>query len=238
MLAKGGGSMSATPTPIIGVSLGHRHEKTAISVTERVYVPTGETFNAPVRGQLEAREEVRVEYRVRHLERYGPPSRYASVASRLPEIACKIGEDFILVVDVTATGRPVYQLIYQEMRLGIEGTGLRFKHCPITVSGLAGGVSSSPDVGWIVPRRDLISNAQIMFDEGRLKIAEGLDLAGALKEELLAFKPKPPKPDDLDAWRVGKDDDLVLAVTCGAWAAQRFLRKENSVPAGTLAPAE
>jgi hypothetical protein len=38
--------VSTAPVPIVGVSLGHRHEKTAISVTERAYVSTGETFNA------------------------------------------------------------------------------------------------------------------------------------------------------------------------------------------------
>jgi hypothetical protein len=152
--------------PIIGVSLGHRHERTAISVTERAYVPTGETFNAIdydyryKRNRLEAREKVRVEYRVRHLERSGPPSRYAKVAQRIPEVAQQIEEDFILVVDITATGRPAYSLILGELQVALKDTRVRFKHCPITVSGIAGGVSRSPDVGQIVPRRDLISASQ------------------------------------------------------------------------------
>jgi hypothetical protein len=226
----------ANTTPIVGVSLGHRHEKTAISVVERTYVPTGEAFNARgYRGELEARQAVAVEYRVRHLERHGPPSRYASVARRVPEIADEIGRDFVLVVDVTATGRSAYALLYQELRLALEGTGIRFRHTPITVSGAAGGVSMSPDAGWLVPRRDLISASQILFDEAQLRIAEALELAGALRDELLAFKPVAKKPgDDLEGWREGKDDDLVLAVATSVWAAQRFLRKETSVPAGTL----
>jgi hypothetical protein len=103
---------------------------------------------------------------------------------------------------------------------------------------VAGGVSKSPDVGHLVPRRDLISASQILFDEGQLKIAEGLDLAHALRDELLSFKPKAAKAtDDLEGWREGKDDDLVLAVATSVWAAERFLRKRESVPAGTLAPA-
>ncbi len=226
--------MSTTPVPIIGVSLGHRHEKTAISVTERGYVLSGKTFNAVdydyryKRTRLEAREEVKVEYRVRHLERHGPPSRYKKVAERLAEIVREIEGDFILVADITATGRPVYALILSELK----ESGRYFKHCPITVSGLAGGVSKSPDVGQIVPRRDLISASQILFDEGQLKIAEGLSLAGALRDELLAFKPKAHKPDDLEGWREGKDDDLVLAVATSVWAAERFLRKRDSVPVG------
>ncbi len=195
--------MRTTAVPIIGVSLGRRHEKTALSVTERTYIPTGERFNTkhyePGYGwpRLEVLEKVTVEYRVRHLERH--PSRYAALAQRIPEVAHKIGEDFILVVDITATGRPAYSLILGELQAALKDTRIRFKHCSITVSGVAGGVSKSPDIGQIVPRRDLISASQILFDEGQLKIAEALELADTLKDELLAFKPKADKPgDDLE----------------------------------------
>jgi hypothetical protein len=192
------------------VSLGHRHEATAISVTERVYVPTGEAFTAErrvgVRVTLQAREGVSTEYRVRHLERLGSPSRYAEFAQRVPQIARELDRDFLLVVDVTATGRPVYSLILGELVSALEGTEIRFKHAPVSVTGIAGGVSRSPDVGLLVPRRDLISASQILFDADQLK-------------------------------REGKDDDLVLAVACGVWAAERFLKKEDSVPAGSFGAA-
>ena len=233
--------MSVAPVPIVGVSLGHRHQKTAISVTERAYIPTGETFNALdydhryKRTRLMAHEKVIVEYHVRHLERHGPPSRYASVAQRMPEVVHKIGQEFILVVDMTATGRPAYSLILAELTSTLEGTRFRFKHCPLTVSGVAGGVSRSPDVGFLVPRRDLISVSQILFDKGQLKIAEALPLARTLTDELLAFKPKAETPgDELEGWREGKDDDLVLAVAISVWAPERFLRRKDSVPFGAL----
>jgi hypothetical protein len=229
----------SAPVPIIGVSLGHRHEHTALSVTERAYVPTGEAFTSerrvggyPGRTTLQARERVAAEYRVRHLERL--PSRYAEVAQRIPEIAREVCRDFLLVADITATGRPAYSLILGELISGLEGTGIRFTHGPLTVTGVAGGVSKSPDVGHLVPRRDLISASQILFDAGQLKIAQDLELASTLRDELLAFRPKPPKPDDLEGWREGKDDDLVLAVACGVWAAERFLEKEDSVSLGSL----
>jgi hypothetical protein len=142
----------------------------------------------------------------------------------------------VLVLDITAGGRPVYQRIYQEIRRTLEEPRIHITYCPITVSGVAGGVSKSPDVGWLVPRRDLISATQILFDEGHLKIAEGLELANTLKDELLAFKPKPSrdKPDDVEGWREGIDDELVLAVATGLWACERFLRKEESRPVGDL----
>lgn len=161
--------MSTTSVPIVGVSLGHRHEKTAISVTERAYVPTGEQFTHVTRDEREwerhqTREQLATEYRVRHLERHGPPSRYSKVAGRVPEILRELGRDSILVVDITATGRPAYSLILSELSHALEATGLHFKHCPITVSGVAGGISKSPDAGYLVPRRDLISACQIAFD--------------------------------------------------------------------------
>jgi hypothetical protein len=215
--------------------LGHRHERTAISVTERAHVPTGERFNHVTHDErgwerYQTREHIATEYRVRHLERQGPPSRYASVAGRVPEILKEISRDSILVVDITATGRPAYALILGELSHALESTGLHFKHCPITVSGVAGGVSRSPDVGYIVPRRDLISACQIAFDEERLKIAEGLSLAGTLRDEMLAFKPKALKPNDLEGWRERPHDDLVLAVAVSVWVAERFMRKKDSVP--------
>ncbi len=148
--------MSTLLVPIVGVSLGHRHEKTAISVTERAFVPTGERFNHVTydeRGweRCQTREHLATEYRVRHLERHGPPSRYASVAARVPEILMELGRESVLVVDITATGHPAYSLILSELSHALEGTSLRFKHCPITVSSIAGGVSTSPDVGQIIP---------------------------------------------------------------------------------------
>nr|MDP9476350.1 hypothetical protein [Actinomycetota bacterium] len=94
-------------------------------------------------------------------------------------------------------------------------------------------VSHSPDVGWLVPRRDLVSAALLLFEQEQLKIAEGLALAGTLTREFEDFKPKAPK-EELEGWRLAKNDDLVLAVAMGVWAAERFLRKEDSIPAGGL----
>ena len=238
--------MSTDTTPIVGVSLGHRHQKTAISVIERAYMRApGEMFtevrhDGPYGGaRFEAREPVTLEYRVRHLERHGPPSRYTKIAERIPEIlrevAQEIGTKVDLTLDITAGGRPVFTRIYQEIQRAPLGARTYLTYAPITVTGVAGGVSKSPDVGWLVPRRDLISTTQMLFDEGQLKIAEGLELAQTLKRELLDFKPKPDqKPDDLEGWREGKDDDLVLAVATSLWAVERFRPKKESRPAGDL----
>jgi hypothetical protein len=232
-------SSSADPIPIVGVSLGHVYQPTGLGVIERIYKGTGEMYTAPGydgRGlaRYEAREKVELQYHVRHLERLGPPTRYSKIATRIPEIVREIGRDLVFVVDITAAGRPAYARIYEELQPVLKDRGLHLTVCPITVTGVAGGVTRSPDnTGFLVPRRDLISATHIAFDDAKLKIAEGLSLTGMLTDELTSFKEKAKKPsDDLDGWREGKNDDLVLAVAVAIWACERFLIKEESRPAG------
>jgi hypothetical protein len=232
--------------PIVGVELGARMESTALSVIERVYVPAspGEAFNKVIydthhrRERLVASEKVMPQYRVRHLERRSPPVRYKGVAERVGELIQTVG-DCLLVVDITRTGRPVAALIREAVEDVLEGTSEanHVKLCPITVTGIAGGVSHSPDMGYLVPRRDLVSAGLLLFEQDQLKIAEGLDLAGTLTEEFTNFKPKPDPKDDLEGWRLAKNDDLVLSVAIVMWAAGRFLRKVDSAPVGSLGAA-
>ena len=61
-------------TRIIGVDLGQQRDYTAISITERVFLPTGkftrEPYGVDTYGRVLRRsvEEGRSEYRVRHLD--------------------------------------------------------------------------------------------------------------------------------------------------------------------------
>jgi hypothetical protein len=223
-----------TPLPIVGVELGARMENTALSVTERVYLPTGERFTASHhdhgRGRLQAREKVALEYHVRHLERCSPPVLYKGVAERVAELVGALGE-CVVTMDLTRTGRPIHTLIMGAVHEATKDTRASVSQCPITVTGEHGAVSRSPDVGWLVPRRDLVSSALPLFEQEQLKIAQGLDLARTLTQEFTDFKPKAPK-EELEGWRLAKKDDLVLCVAMSVWAAERFLRKEESVPTG------
>jgi len=240
-MPEGEGGVRTDPLPIVGVELGARMENTALSVTERAYVPTGDRFNAMQydhragRQTLESREKVAIQYRVRHLERRSPPVRYKGVAERVAELVGAVG-DCVVAVDLTRTGRPVHSLIMKAIHEATKDAGASVKHCPLTVTGEFGAVSHSPDVGWLVPRRDLVSSALLLFEQEQLKIAEGLDLAATLSGEFESFTPKAPK-EELEGWRLGRNDDLVLAVALCVWAAERFLRKEDSVPTGALGAA-
>ena len=153
----------------------------------------------------------------------------------MAELVGAVG-DCVVAMDLTRTGRPVHSLIMKAIHGATKDAGVSVRRCPVTVTGEFGAVSHSPDVGWLVPRRDLVSSALLLFEQEQLKIAEGLDLAGTLTREFEAFKPKAPK-EELEGWRLGAHDDLVLAVAMSIWAAERFLRKEDSVPTGALGAA-
>jgi len=151
------------------------------------------------------------------------------VADRVGEIATRLG-DGMVVVDMTRVGRPVYRNIVDAVNKAIGEAKVSTVFGAATVTGIAGGVSHSPGAGWLVPRRDLVTAALLLFEDDSLKIAESLDLAPTLIEEFTNFKLKPDPKDDLEGWRLAANDDLVLAVAISTWAAERFLRKATSRP--------
>jgi hypothetical protein len=103
--------------PVVGVAFGYRHQRTAISITERHHVPTGEQFTRayqsgmPMHERLQLRERLHTEYRVRHLERHGPDVICSRVNRRLVELVKELDQDLALILDVTGTGRPVWDLL-------------------------------------------------------------------------------------------------------------------------------
>jgi hypothetical protein len=73
-----------------------------------------------------------------------------------------------------------------------------------------------------VPKRDLVSAAQVALQTGRLKIAASLPDAATLTRELESFQVKinlDTAHDSYGAWREGSHDDLVLAVALALWIA-------------------
>ena len=78
-----------------------------------------------------------------------------------------------LVMDATGVGAPVVDLLRQaELR-------------PVAVSITGGDKVTSGKGSLYVPKRDLVDAPQVMFQSGRLKVAEGLAEAELLVQELL-----------------------------------------------------
>src|ERR1041384_261159 len=127
----------------------------------------------------------------------------------------------ILAIDATGVGLPVVNLFKQAK------INANIKPCLLT------GGDEVTDEGEFtrIPKRDLVSTAQIAFQSGRLKIAEGLEHTQQLVSELTSFQTKvvlSAGPVET-AWREGKNDDLVLAVMVALWQSQQHKRELFSV---------
>jgi hypothetical protein len=221
--------------PIIGVDLGQQRDYTAISVIEREHVPAGPMYNDEYyhRGRwiFGARQPVRLEYRVRHLERPALGTPYPEQVVRIIELVKALGGEIALVVDATGMGLPVTDMLWARLRREIEDTNILITRCNVTITG--GDSVTRTEGGVRVPKRDLISAPLVLMQNGQLKIAEGLSLRETLVKELLNFRVKiniSTAHDSYEAWREGDHDDLVLSVALACWAGERYMRKLESVP--------
>jgi hypothetical protein len=221
--------------PIIGVDLGQQRDYTAISVIEREHVPVGPMYNDEYhhRGRqiFAARQPVRLEYRLRHLERPTLGTPYPEQVARIVELVKAIGGEMALVVDATGVGLPVTDMLWTRLRREIEYTDVHITRCNVTITG--GDAVTRTEGGVRVPKRDLVSAPLVLMQNGQLKIAEGLYLRETFVKELLNFRVKiniSTAHDSYEAWREGDHDDLVLSVALACWAGERYMRKLESVP--------
>jgi hypothetical protein len=225
---------------IVGVDLGQQRDPTAIAVIERGYVSAGALFNAHYfykgREIHAAREPVRLEYRVRHLERPALGTSYVDVVERILELLEALGDrELVLAVDTTGVGRPVADMLkarLEEWLAKPERQHVEINSAWITITG-GDSVTRAEGGGIRVPKRDLASAPLVLMQNKQLKIAQEMPLADTLKRELLNFKVKiniSTAHDSYEAWREGDHDDLVLAVAMACWCGERYLTKIDSVP--------
>ena len=81
-------------------------------------------------------------------------------------------------------------------------------------------VPGSQRIALKVPKRDLVSTLDVLFQSERLRIAEDLEAAPIFVNELLNFRRKvdlKTAHDSYEAWRESIHDDLVLAVAMACW---------------------
>lgn len=189
------------PRFFVGVDLGQSSDYTAIAVCESAN-PGGE------------QQELYLD--CRHLERFRH-RLYPDVAAHVAALVDSPGlrGRSRLALDFTGVGAAVGDLFTK--------TGREFARVVIH-----GGDKEREDGDTFrVPKRNLVSNLQVLLQTGRFRIARELGLAGTLREELMNFRIKVnPKTahDSYEAWREGDHDDLVLAAALAAWAAEKEVR--------------
>jgi len=183
---------------IFGLDLGQKRDFTALAIIERVISEEGER-----------------KYHLRHLERFKLGTTYPVIIRKIIDLLLReeLKQGAYLVIDSTGVGLPVVDLLRQE--------GLN----PIDITITAGTEVNQDDNGYRVPKRDLVTNLQVLFESDMLKIAEELPDAKTLVEELMNFKVKLSKAghDSYEAWREGVHDDLVLAVALACWYGQNMV---------------
>jgi len=159
------------------------------------------------------------EYHIRHLERPKLGTPYPAIVEQVQALmrSRQLLNQATLVVDATGVGRPVVDLFRK--------AGLR----PVAITITGGNAVTVGGGGFHVPKRDLVTTLQVLFQSGRLKVAGRLPLAPVLIEELLNFKVKinvKTAHDSYEAWREGVHDDLVLAAALACWYGEKrsFIR--------------
>jgi hypothetical protein len=121
-------------------------------------------------------------------------------------------------VDYTGVGRPVLDML-RKAKVGASIT-------PLFVT--SGKKSSSDDRGgWLVPRQEIAATLQVLLQSRRLRVSPALPETTMLAKELAAFQVKVSVSAEMemDAWRKGTHDDLVLAVAVAAWLGEHAMRR-------------
>lgn len=187
---------------VVGVDLGQANDFTALTVIDRI-IDVIDDVEKPAR------------YEIRHLQRLKLGTSYpdcVSIVGRLlTSLPARINPP-TLIVDATGVGRPVVDLMRK--------AGLR----PVAVS-ITGGANenSAGNFNYAIPKRNLISALQIVFQSRRLKVARSLAEGPTLVNELMNFKVKISLAghDSYEAWRESIHDDLVLSASLAVWWAER-----------------
>lgn len=215
-----------TPLYLLGLDLGQAGDFTALSVLDVAVEPSGPRYD------------------LRAIARYPLETRYPAIVDNISTIVAKLAEpipevatpyavsgagivyekrppkrpEIVLVVDYTGVGRPVLDMLWDAQADG------KLDHCVIVAITITGAEHMNrTDYGMTVPKRELASATQRVLHEERLRIAESLQYAPMLVEELKNFRASINLKGNVTYaagadWRDGsKHDDLVLAVSLPLW---------------------
>jgi hypothetical protein len=196
----------------VGLDLGQSADYTALAVVQTVHENTGSSGPS---------------LHLRHLERYPLKTPYTDIADSVRDLLR--GPPF--TVDEYDASRhriakPKVQLVVDKTGVGAAVTDLlkerRLNYIGVTITGLGQKVNRNGMREYSVPKMDLVAALEVPLHKGTLKVAKGLELWPALREELLNFRRKQNKRTahiSYEHWRETDHDDLVLATALACWKA-------------------
>lgn len=217
---------------ILGVDLGQQQDYTAIVLTEhsrRLYDPniadTPDWDRRP--------KKIRNHYVTRLIERPELGTPYPEIVERVQSMLENpaIAGETQLVVDATGVGIPVIEMMRQASLnpVGIWITG--------------GEDVVRTNYGYKVPKKDLATSLQIVFQSRRIKVSKGIALREVFKKELSNFRVKitDSAKETFEAWRQNDHDDIVLAQAIAIWWAEKVnpqrTKFDHDETRGSVAPA-
>jgi hypothetical protein len=192
---------NSTVKYVLGADLGQSSDPTALCVLEHTHA-----FREWERGGADQFEDT---FDVRHLQRLPLGLSYPAVVQETAMLLARppLVGNCELIVDETGVGRPVCDLF--------DTAGMS----PVRVTITSGIDQSYVNGSWHVPKQVLISTLDAKLHVGELRFAQELTEASAMAEELKDFRRKVSTAGryQFEA-RVGKHDDLVLAVAIALWS--------------------
>lgn len=207
------------PEFLIGVDLGQSIDYSTVAVAEIVHVLSGE--HEPVPGAIAqtrsgqvipvTREKISKRLDIRHLMRFERGRPYPEMVGDITDL---VGREPLrsgnstLIVDRSGVGRPIGDLF--------ELADLPCELAMVTITG--GDHEIRDGNNWTVPKRTLIAATQVMLQQGRLRIADGLPLAATLARELVDYQVRiSASGHDSYSAPSGAHDDLLMALSLIAW---------------------
>jgi hypothetical protein len=184
----------------VGLDLGQTADFTALAVLERPALPRGSDKTV---------------YGLRHLQRFPLGTAYTRIVPAVAKLvtASPLAGHVSLVVDQTGVGRAVVDMLKIAAQCHVV---------PVTITG-GQSVTEAEDGSKHVPKKDLVTDLQLLLQSRWLRIARSLPEADTLVRELENFRVKITLAahETFGAWREGQHDDLVLAAALAGWWAER-----------------
>jgi hypothetical protein len=220
----------------VGCDLGQASDFTAIAVLEKTIVPPQTAMFSPV-GESPGNRLVEgdIVYDLVYLKRPKLGTPYDRIATRVADLICELepegafGElgQVTLSVDATGVGRAVADMLDVELkRRGPSSKSVPrvdFRRVSVTGSNTTLKRPDRSNGFWSVPKRDLVFPAVAAFQQGKIRIAKGIEDRDQLVHELknyrrttniatgnMAFEP----------WRESDHDDLLFALALALWGWQ------------------
>ena len=212
-------------TYTLGVDLGTQQDYTALVLMRRTEKLRR---NGALPGTWQHESEpvyVYSTYDVVRLEQFPLGVDYGTVIERCRQILTnpRLAGATDLVVDATGVGLPVVQ---QMRHAGLTPYA-------VTITG-GSSLNQTGLAAWNVPKRDLVSSLQLLFQAGRIRLPDPKrnELVGILKEQLQRFTAKITKAGNevFSAETESVHDDLVMALALAGWFAVKMYPFDEPAP--------